>query len=103
MRKVTVTKLGVGSFAKVVGITQAVLAFVVGVIVSLAVAAELITESSSFVNTLGVGLWALGLGAIIYPLIAFVIGWVQGAIVAMVINFAFAESNGLTLEIEETK
>lgn len=103
MKQVTVKKVGVGSLAKVVGITQAVFAFVVGILTSLSVAADVITNSTSFVQTLGISLWMLGLGAVLYPFVAFIVGWVQGALAALILNFVFAESNGLKLETEDVK
>lgn len=100
MKALTVNKVGVGSLAKVVGIVQAVFGFVTGAFVSLSVAAESITESTSFVQALGVSLFTLGLAVVIFPLVAFVVGWVQGAIAAIILNFAFAEGGGLKVETE---
>lgn len=100
MKALTVTKVRVGSFAKVVGIVQAVFGFVTGALVSLSVAAESITADTSFVRALGVSLFTLGLAVVIFPLVGFVLGWVQGAVTAIVLNFAFAESEGLVVETE---
>lgn len=101
MRQLSVERVGVGSLAKVVGLTQAVMAFVVGLITSLGVAAGSISESTTFVRTMGVSITALGLGVVIFPAIAFVVGWVQGVVAAVVLNFVFKETNGLQLEVEE--
>lgn len=101
MKTVKVTKLGVGSFAKVVAFAQATIAFIVGLIATLLVAAGSITDNTGFVHTLGISLAYLGLGVVLYPVVAFLIGWVQGAIVALILNLFFAESGGLDLEIEE--
>lgn len=103
MKKLTITKLSIGSIAKTVGAFQATFAFVVGVFVSFATAAGLISESTSFIKTLGLSLWVFGLGIIIYPVVAFFIGWIQGAIAAVVLNFVFAESGGIRVHIEEEK
>lgn len=101
MKKLVVNKLSVGSVAKTVGVMQAVFAFVVGLFASFATAAGVISGSSSFVRSLGVSLWVFGLGIIIYPIIAFFIGWLQGAVAAVILNFVFLESGGIGVEVEE--
>lgn len=103
MKTLTIQKFKVGSFAKVVGIVQAVFGFVWGLVVSLSVAADSINESTSFVAALGVSLFTLGLAVVFFPLIAFFVGWVQGAIAAIILNFAFAEGHGLDVVVEEKK
>lgn len=100
MKTLTVSKLKVGSFAKVVGIVQAVLGFITGLIVTLNVAAETINEGTRFVTTLGVSLFTLGMAIVIFPLVGFVVGWIQGAIAAIIVNFAFKESGGLDVEVD---
>jgi uncharacterized membrane protein len=103
VKAIRVNKLKVGSFAKVVGITQAVFGFVYGLFLTVGVASEAINEDTTFVATLGVSLLTLGMSILILPLVAFVIGWVQGAIMALILNFVFQESDGLQLEIEDVK
>lgn len=99
-RTVSVTKVGVGSFAKVVGIAYALVGLVLGLLATIAVAAGAITSDTTFVKTLGVSVLAFGWGVIIYPLILFVIGWIEGAIIALVLNVVFKESRGLELELD---
>lgn len=103
MKKLTITKLSVGAFAKTVGAFQATFAFVIGTFVSFATAAGIISESTSFIKTLGLSLWVFGLGIILYPLIAFFVGWIQGAIAALILNFIFMESGGVGVHVEEEK
>jgi len=103
MKLVRVGKLRVGSFAKVVAITQAIFAFIYGAGITLGVIAGQITSKSSVVEDLGVSLGILGLAIIIFPAIAYVVGWVQGAIAAIILNFVFKESNGLEIELEDVK
>ncbi|MCA9343033.1 hypothetical protein KC950_03430 [Candidatus Saccharibacteria bacterium] len=103
MKTISVQKLKVGSFAKVVGITQAVFGFVYGLVLSIGVAAGAIEETTGFVQSLGVSILVIGLSVIIIPLIAYVIGWIQGAITALILNFVFAESDGLDIVIEDKK
>lgn len=99
-RTVSVTKVGVGSFAKVVGIAYALIGVVLGLLATIAVAAGAITSSTTFVKTLGVSVLAFGWGVIIYPILLFVVGWIEGAIIALVLNVVFKESKGLELELD---
>lgn len=103
MKTLTINKLRVGSFAKVVGIYQAVIGFIAGVVISFSVFADSVTASTSWVKSLGVSVFTLGMSIIFLPLIGYVVGWVQGAVVALILNFVFKESNGLEIEIEESK
>lgn len=103
MKSIRVNKLKVGSFAKVVGITQAVFGFIYGLLLTLGVASEAINEDTTVIATLGVSLLTLGLSIVIFPLVAFVVGWIQGAVMALILNFVFQESQGLELEIEDAK
>lgn len=101
MKNITVKKVGVGSVGKIVGVAQATIAFFVGLLATVLVSAGTISEGSGFVQSLGVSIVYLGLGVIIYPIIAFFVGWLQGAVAALIINFVFAESDGLKLSVEE--
>jgi hypothetical protein len=101
MKQLTIEKVHVGSLAKVVGVTEAVFAFVVGLVTSLAVAAGSITASTTFVHTLGLSVTALGMGVVLFPAVAFVVGWVQGVAAAVVLNFVLKETRGVSLEVEE--
>lgn len=103
MKTITINKLRVGSFAKVVGITQAVFGFVYGLVLSIGVASEAITADTSFVQGLGISVFVVGLSVLLLPLVAFVIGWIQGAVTALILNFVFAESNGLDVVIEDKR
>lgn len=100
MKTLTINKVRVGSFAKVVGITQAVFGFVYGLVITLGVTSQAINSDTSFVATLGLSVFVLGLSVVLLPLFGFLLGWVQGAVVALVLNFVFAESNGLELEVD---
>lgn len=103
MKAIRVEKLRVGSFAKVVAITQAIIAFIYGAIITLGVIAGQFTNDSSFVQSLGVSVGVLGLSVVILPAIAYVVGWIQGAVAAVILNFVFKESQGLEVEIQDVK
>lgn len=103
MKAIRVQKLRVGSFAKVVAITQAIIAFIYGAIVTLSVAAGQITSDSSVVQSVGISVGVLGLAVVIFPAIAYVVGWVQGAVAAIILNFVFKEGGTLDIEISDIK
>ena len=100
MKQVTIRKFGVGSLAKVVGFYQAVLGFVVGLFTSLATAAEVVDKNDSFIQNTGISLTILAFGVVIFPLVMFVVGWIQGAVLAIILNFAFTETGGLELHTD---
>lgn len=103
MRKVNITKIGVGSLGKFVGVVQATIAFVIGLIATVAAASGIITGNSSFIKGLCLSVGVFAVGVVLYPIIAFIIGWIQGVIAAIILNFVFKESGGLELELEDRK
>lgn len=103
MSAIRVNKLRVGSFAKVVAITQAILAFIYGLIFTVGVAGGEISRHTTVVHELGISLGLLGMAVIIFPIVGYIVGWVQGAVAAMVLNLVFRESGGLELEVEDVK
>lgn len=103
MKTITINKVKVGSFAKVVGVTQAVFGFVYGLILTLGVTSQAIQEDTGFVATLGLSVFVLGLSVVLLPFFGFLLGWIQGAVAALVLNFVFAESNGLDIEVTDKK
>lgn len=103
MKTLTINKVKVGSFARVVGIVQAMLGFVSGLLVTLSVTANSVNSNTHFVKSLGVSVAMLGLAVVVFPIVGFIVGWIQGAVAAVVLNFAFAESTGLQVEVEETR
>lgn len=100
MKVLTINRVRVGSLAKVVGVVQAVFAFVYGLGLTLAVASNSVNEGTGFVKSLGLSLFVLGMAVVFFPLVGYVVGWVQGALAAVVLNFIFAESKGLELEVD---
>ncbi|MCB9823303.1 hypothetical protein H6800_03455 [Candidatus Nomurabacteria bacterium] len=100
MKVLTINRVRVGSLAKVVGVVQAVFGFVYGLGLTLAVTSNSINEGTGFVKTLGVSVFVLGMSVLFLPVVGYVLGWIQGALAAVVLNFIFAESKGLELEVD---
>ncbi len=101
MKTITINRLNVSSVAKVVGFYQAVIGFVVGLVVTIGSAARIFSESSGFLQAFGISAAVAGFAVLLFPLVAFVIGWVQGVVLAFILNVVFKESKGLEIEVEE--
>lgn len=104
MRKIQIRKISVGSFAKLVGIAQAILALIAGSIAMFGGFVAVVEHDSwNFITKLftsiGVALFAL----VVFPLIAFAFGWLYGAIVSLIANVFLQTANGLELTIDEEK
>ncbi|TAK89518.1 hypothetical protein EPO04_00160 [Patescibacteria group bacterium] len=103
MRKIQVNKIGVASFGKVVGFTQAIIAFVYGLLVSFSAVAGILGSNNDWLAKMGISLSVAVFAVFILPLVGFVFGWVQGVIAAAVLNVVFSESKGLELEVQDVK
>jgi hypothetical protein len=104
MQKLVVHKVGVMSLGKLVGVWGAILGVIIGVI-SAVVSAVGVVASNDF-SVWGNILASVGIvlgWIIVYPLVMFLLGWLQGAIMAVVFNVVVSGSGGLDLEVEEAK
>jgi len=103
MKKVQITKINVGSLGKVIGFVQAIIGLVYGIIISLGAVAGIVGSDNSFLTTLGVSTAVAIFAILILPALGFVIGWIQGVVVAAVLNIVFRESKGLEIEVQDVK
>lgn len=103
MKKVTVTKFNVSSFGRVVGAYQAIVGLIVGLMLSLSTATNQLSVSDNLLRDLGISAAVAAFAVVIFPIVGFVVGWIQGAITAFVLNVIFAEANGLELEIDDKR
>ncbi len=104
MRKILIRKLGVGSIAKFVGVANAILALAVGIFTMFGgIAGVLEQDGWSFLTkifaTLGVVIGSL----VILPAVAFIWGWLYGAVVALVANLFLQTARGIELDVEDEK
>ena len=104
MQKLTVRKVGVTSLGKLVGVWQAIIGLVIGVFGTVVTTVNLFEENTYGLFTrIGVAfLVALG-WLVVYPLVMFLIGWIQGAILGVIFNIVVSGSGGLSLDVEEAK
>jgi len=104
MKKLLVRRLGVGSIAKFVGIAHAIWGFVVGVFLAFSGVAAVIGEDRwSDLERVFASL-AVVLGAlVVFPIVAFVAGWLYGAVFTLIANLILHTSDGIELDVEEGK
>ena len=104
MKKILVRRLGVTSVARFVGVIQAIWAFIAGFFVMFGGIATVVSEKdwnlfAKFGASVGVVVFSL----VILPVIAFLIGWLYGAIISLIANLFLHTSNGIEFDIEEEK
>ena len=103
MQRFVIHKVGVGSLGRLIGTYFAILGLIVGVI-SAVVSTVSVFANNSYGILAGIGIAALVVigWVVVYPVVMFFLGWVQGAILALVFNFVIAGSGGLSVHLEET-
>ena len=102
MQRLVVHKVGVGSLAKLYGVWASIIGLVAGVIAAVATTVSLFQNNDFSVLT-GVGV-AVGVSLgwiLVYPFIMYLLGWLQGAVIALVFNMVISGSGGLSVEVEE--
>jgi hypothetical protein len=104
MKKINVTRVGVGSLGKLVGIVNAIVALAIGIVGSIVTTVGVIANNDF--SVIGDVFAALGIalfGLVVYPLIWFAFGWLYGALIAVIWNAVLGVSGGLQVETEEVK
>lgn len=103
MQRYVIHKVGVGSLGRLIGTWFAILGLIVGVI-SAVVSTVSVFANNSYSVLAGIGIAALVVvgWVVLYPIVMFFLGWIQGAILALVFNFVVSGSGGLSVHLEET-
>ena len=92
---VKIKKIGVSSAAKIYGMTLGVLGFVFGIFYTM-----LLTAFGGLLGTSTLNLGAMGLiFPILFPIIYGVLGFVVGALGAVVYNFVASKIGGLEIQL----
>ena len=100
-KQIKLTNLSAWSLAKVFGWVQAVLGLIVGAIMTISVAVGHLKEGTAFLETIGISVVTAGFAIVIFPLVMYLVGWVQGLVAGWILSVVFQESGGLRLEITE--
>ncbi len=104
MSKVLVTEVSVSSFGKLVGTVNGVIGLVIGTIGAVVATIALISNYDySFLSDILLTFAIMLTGIVIYPLIAFLFGWLYGAVIALIFNLVIGISGGLQITTEDLK
>lgn len=104
MRQIIVRKLGVGSVARFLGVASAIWAFVVGIFVMFGgIVSTVEHDQWSVLSKIGATLGVVVGSLVVLPAVAFVWGWLYGAVVSLVANIFLETSHGIEIDIEDRK
>lgn len=104
MKRITVKHIGIMSFANLIGTWNAILGVFLGV--AIAISGSITVVNSGDYGVIGNILLVVGVivgSIILVPLFAYVVGWLYGAVIALVANLVVTTSGGVELDIEESK
>jgi len=102
MRKLLVRRLGVASVARFIGVAQAVWGFALGFIAIFGGISAVLSDSEwnvfqKIAGSIGVALFCL----VVFPLIAFLFGWLYGALLSIIANLFLHTANGIELDVDD--
>lgn len=103
MQRFLVQKVGIGSLGKLVGTWFAILGLLGGVVASVVASVAIFDNNSSALLSILCSLLATVGLLVVCPLVWFLVGWLQGAVLAVVFNVVVSGSGGLSVHLEETK
>jgi hypothetical protein len=101
-KNVKVTHVGASSIGRLVGTVNAIVALASGIIGSIVSIASVVSSSDySFLTSVGISAAILAGGIVVLPLLAFIFGWLYGALVGIIWNVLLGASGGLDMTIED--
>lgn len=104
MKKLTIKRLETLTIAKFVGTVNAIISIVVGLIGSFGAIISIVASNEYGAwESFGLSVALLAAGLILYPMLMFFIGWLYGALMALIFNIFVTFSGGITVDVEETK
>jgi hypothetical protein len=104
MTTVNVRRIGVASFGKLIGVWAAIVGLVTGVMGAVvAVASLLVNNHYGVFAGLFYSIGVVLLAVVVYPAVLFAIGWIQGAVIALIFNIVISGSGGLELVIDPSE
>lgn len=104
MKSIIIKRIGISSFARYAGVASAILGLVYAVVTMFAgISAVLLHETMSTISKILASVGIVVGSLILIPAIMFALGWLYGAVVALIINLFLNTSKGIELDIEEEK
>lgn len=104
MKKFMIRRLGVASFAKFIGVANAIWVFVAAFFAMFAGFAVVFeSDDLNIFGKIGSIIAIVAFALVIVPLFAFFVGWLYGAVVALIANLFLHTARGIELDVEEEK
>ena len=104
MNKILLQKVGVSSLGKLFGTVNAIIGVIIGTVSAIVTTVSVVANNDYGVLTdVFVAIGITLVGVVVYPLVLFAMGWLYGAVVALVVNLVVGASGGLELEVEDVK
>ncbi len=102
MKELTVHTIGVVSLGKLIGTYAAIIGLLVGIVSSISgLVAVIANNDYSVLQNIFYSIAILAAGFILVPIVWFILGWIQGALIALVFNVVVTGSGGLSMTVEE--
>lgn len=103
MQRFVIHKVGVGSLGRLYGTWVSIVAFFAGLVGSVVTTVNVFANNSySILAGIGVAVAIVFGYIIVLPIIGYVFGWLQGAVLAIVFNYVVTGSGGVSVHLEET-
>lgn len=100
--RLTVKHLDVFSLAKFVGIVNGIIAIVVGLIGAIVGSISYFSMNHLGVfETIGLSIAAIAVSVVVYPIVMFFLGWLYGAVAALIFNLFVGVSGGIAMTVDE--
>lgn len=104
MKTVSIQHIGINSFGKLIGTWYAIIGLFTGIFVAISASINFVNSTDLSVFTEVLISIAIVIGSVtLVPVFAFLIGWINGAITALVLNLVVGTSGGLEVDIEDVK
>ena len=103
MQRYVVHKVGIGSLGRLIGTWFSIIGLAVGLISAIVSVVNIFANNSySLLGGIGISILVILGWLLVYPVVMFLVGWVQGAILAIIFNVVVSGSGGLSVHLEET-
>lgn len=101
-KRLTVKHVETRSVAKFVGVVNALIAVVVGLIGGIAATVTYLGSGDfGVIETVGLSIAIVGASIVLYPLFMYLIGWLYGALAAIIFNVFVGVSGGIAINVDE--
>jgi hypothetical protein len=104
MKRITVKHIGIMSFANLIGTWNAILGLFLGIAIAISGTITMATSGDYGIIAEVFLAIAIIIGSLVLvPLFAYAVGWLYGAVIALVANLVVESAGGIELDVEESK